>query len=158
MAGVLDCWKSAKRLPGGRWLFSRRFAARAPYFRTIAPQFTRVERNLVELVLAKRRRILNHVGTVHAIAICNGAEAAMGALAEATVPPDKRWIPKAMSVAYLAPAKTHLTCRASTTQDQWDGLPADRGAELAVLVEANDTFGTTVMRGTIQIWVSPKKK
>lgn len=157
MADVLDSWKSALRLPGGRWLFSRRFAARAPYFRSVAPKFVHLEPNLAEVSIRKTRRVLNHVGTVHAIAICNGAEVAMGALAEVTVPTSKRWIPKAMAVSYLAPAKTDLVCRASTTPAQWDGLPPDHGGELEVSVAAIDASETTVLLGTITIWVSPRR-
>ena len=56
----------------------------------------------------------NHIKTVHVIAICNGLEAAMGALAEASIPPDKRWIPKGMEVSYTAKAVSDITCIAET--------------------------------------------
>ena len=61
----------------------------------------------------------NHIGTVHAIALCNGLEAAMGALAESTIPRDRRWIPKGMEVAYTAKATTDITCIAETDPGQW---------------------------------------
>ena len=65
----------------------------------------------------------NHIGTVHAIALCNGLEAAMGALAEATIPEDKRWIPKGMEVAYTAKATSDITCIAETDAEQWTSAP-----------------------------------
>lgn len=50
--------------------------------------------NHCEVVIPKRRSVQNHIGTVHAIAMCNGLEMAMGGLAESTIPPSsKRWIP-----------------------------------------------------------------
>ena len=61
----------------------------------------------------------NHLGTVHAIALCNGLEAAMGALAEATIPSDKRWIPQGMEVTYTAKATSNVTCIAETDAAQW---------------------------------------
>ena len=38
----------------------------------------------------------------------------MGALAEATIPADKRWIPKGMTVAYTAKATSDILCVAET--------------------------------------------
>ncbi len=84
-----------------------------------ASRFTVIEPNHAELVIPDRRRVHNHLGTVHAIALCNGLEAAMGALAEATIPATKRWIPKGMTVSYTAKAVGDITCIAETDADQW---------------------------------------
>ena len=100
MPPILRLYRRVTRLPLGDRIFSFAFARKAPYFATIRPRFTVLEPNHVELVIPKRRAVHNHIGTVHAIALCNGLEAAMGALAEATIPPHKRWIPKGMEVAY----------------------------------------------------------
>ena len=105
--------------PVGKRAFSIAFAQKAPYFATIHPRFTIIEPNHAELVIPKRRSVQNHLGTVHAIALCNGLEAAMGALAEATIPPTKRWIPKGMTVSYTAKAVGDITCIAETDPGQW---------------------------------------
>lgn len=42
-----------------------------------------------------RRAVHNHLGTVHAIALCNLAELVMGLLVDAATPADMRWIPRA---------------------------------------------------------------
>ena len=84
-----------------------------------------IEPNHVELVFRERRGVNNHIGTVHAIALCNGLEAAMGALAEATIPGDKRWIPKGMEVAYTAKATSQITCIAETDAEQWTSEDPD---------------------------------
>ena len=99
---VLGMWERLRGMPGGERVFSRAFTWRAPYFRSVRPRFVQVSPNYAALVLPKRRAVLNHIGTVHAIAVCNGLEAAMGALAEATIPGGKRWLPKGMEVSYLA--------------------------------------------------------
>lgn len=156
MANVLASWRRSRLYPGGKWRFSRRFAARAPYFRTVDPQFVRLEPNLAVVRLSRSKKVLNHIGTVHAIAICNAAEAAMGALMEATIPTSKRWIPKGMTVSYLAPAAGDLTCTAKCDPAQWQELPADAGGELVVEVSAMLDDRTEVLCGTITLWVSPK--
>ena len=96
------------------------FSQKAPYFATIRPRFTELRPNYAELVIRKRRGVHNHIKTVHVIAICNGLEAAMGALAEATVPADRRWIPKGMEVSYTAKATSDITCIAETDPDAVD--------------------------------------
>ena len=110
--------------PLGKRAFSLLFASKAPYFRTVRPQVRDVRPHHAELSIRKRRAVQNHIGTLHAIAVCNGLEAAMGLLAEATTPKDRRWIPKGMQVAYLAKSTTDLLCVAETE-------PAEQFAEEA---------------------------
>ena len=84
MSRVVDLYEKAHAIPlVGDRLFSFAFAQVAPYFWTIRPRFTVIEPNHAEVVIPKRRGVKNHIGTVHAIALCNGLEAAMGVLAEA---------------------------------------------------------------------------
>jgi acyl-coenzyme A thioesterase PaaI-like protein len=159
MPSVLTLWNTLDRLPRGERLFSFAFARKAPYFATIRPRFTVIEPNRAELVIPKRRRVHNHLGTVHAIALCNGLEAAMGALAEVTIPPDKRWIPKGMTVAYTAKATSDITCIAETDAGQWapDALPGD-GFELPVRVRGVRDDGEVVIEGEIRLWVTPRTR
>jgi hypothetical protein len=103
-------------------------------------------------VIPKRRSVQNHLGTVHAIALCNGLEAAMGALAESTVPKNKRWIPKGMDISYTAMATTDITCIAETDPEQWTGDNPD----LHVRVKGVRTDGVVVIEGVIKLWVTEK--
>jgi hypothetical protein len=89
---------------------------------------------------------------VHAIALCNGLEAAMGALAEATIPSSKRWIPKGMEVSYTAKADSDVRCIAETDPEQWEGDDPD----LPVRVKGVRKDGTVVIEGTIRLWVTTK--
>jgi acyl-coenzyme A thioesterase PaaI-like protein len=157
MSQVLTLWRRAGALPAGHRVFSLLFAREAPYFTTIRPRFTALEPNRAELVIPNRRRVHNHLGTVHAIALCNGLEAAMGALAEATIPADKRWIPKGMEVAYTAKATTDIRCVAETDPDQWSDVPVT-GGEVPVRVRGVRDDGTVVVEGVIRLWVTPRKE
>lgn len=152
MATVLDLWKTTSRLPQGKRLFSIAFSQKAPYFATIRPRFVEIRPNYAELVIPKRRGVHNHIKTVHAIALCNGLEAAMGALAEATIPRDKRWIPKGMDVSYTAKATSDITCIAETDAAQWAGDDPD----VPVRVRGVRDDGTVVVEGVIRLWVTPK--
>jgi acyl-coenzyme A thioesterase PaaI-like protein len=148
---VLGMWERLRVVPGGERVFSRAFTWRAPYFRSIRPRFVQVSPNYAALVLPKRRAVQNHIGTVHAIAVCNGLEAAMGALAEATIPRGKRWLPKGMEVAYLAKSTSDLTCSAETDPGAWT-----TGPDVPVKVKATRDDGTVVVEGTIHLWVTDR--
>lgn len=152
MSSVLELYTKATRLPQGQRIFSTIFALKAPYFGTVRPRFTALRPNYAELVIRKRRKVHNHIGTVHVIAICNGLEAAMGALAEATVPAHKRWIPKGMEVSYTAKATSDITCIAETDPEQWTGDDPD----VPVRVRAVRDDGTVVVDGVIRLWVTQK--
>jgi acyl-coenzyme A thioesterase PaaI-like protein len=156
MPAVLDLWRKTSALPLGNRVFSFAFSQKAPYFATIRPRFTVVEPDRAELVIRKRRGVHNHIGTVHAIALCNGLEAAMGALAESTIPADRRWIPQGMEVAYTAKADSDVTCIAETDPEQWTA-PLGEGYALPVRVRGVRADGTVVIEGEIRLWVTRRK-
>ncbi|HET8559965.1 MAG TPA: hotdog fold domain-containing protein [Marmoricola sp.] len=154
MSRVADLHRRATVIPVvGEWVFSFAFSQVAPYFASIRPRFTVIGPNHAEVVVRDRRRVHNHLGTVHAIALCNGLEAAMGALAEATIPAGKRWIPKGMEVAYTAKATGDVTCVAETDPDQWTGDDPD----VPVRVYGRLADGTVVVEGVIRLWVTAKR-
>lgn len=76
----------------------------------------------------------------------------MGALAEVTIPADKRWIPKGMEVGYTAKATTDITCIAETDADAWTSDDPD----LPVRVRGVREDGTVVVEGVIRLWVTEK--
>lgn len=158
MSQVLALWRHASSVPVvgatlGKRAFSFAFSRKAPYFATVRPRFVELRPDYAELVVPKRRGVHNHLGTVHAIALCNGLEAAMGALAEATIPPGLRWIPQGMEVRYTAKATSDITCVAETDPEQWtSGAP-----ELPVRVRGTRDDGTVVIEGVITLYVSPRK-
>lgn len=155
MPDVLDLYRKSSAIPVvGRRVFDFAFSQMAPYFWSIRPRFTVIEPNHAEVVVPKRRAVQNHIGTVHAIALCNGLEAAMGVLAEASIPAGKRWIPKGMTVSYTAKATDDVTCIAETDPEQWTGDDPD----LPVRVRGELADGTVVIEGTINLWVTEKPR
>lgn len=153
MTQVQKLWNTTSAVPVvGKRAFSIAFAQKAPYFATIHPRFTVIEPNRAELVIPKRRSVQNHIGTVHAIALCNGLEAAMGALAEVTIPSDRRWIPKGMDISYTAKATSDITCIAETDPEQWTSDNPD----LHVRVRGEREDGVVVIEGVIKLHLSDK--
>ena len=152
---LLSLYRKITRWPAGHWLFSRAVCLKAPYFATIAPRFVSLEPGRCEVRIRDRRRVHNHIGTVHAIALCNLAELAAGVMTDATLPPSMRWIPKGMTVEYLKKAKGTLHGIATPDSPLVD---AAAGYDLPVSVVVTDAAGDAVFRAKIAMWVSPRSK
>lgn len=147
-------WQRLANRPGGTRLFSAAAMARVPYFASILPHVVRMEPGLAEVTVPKWFFVYNHLHTVHAIASCNAAEIAMGMLMEATVPRSHRWIPKAMSVQYLAKAESSLRATARLAELP-DFAAITAGTDLVVPVSITDRSGTEVVHADITTWVTP---
>jgi acyl-coenzyme A thioesterase PaaI-like protein len=150
---VLGTWRRFSGSWPGRLLVSAAVWLRAPYFLTAAPVIRRLEPGRAEVSLRNWWLVHNHLGTVHAIASCNLAEYAMGVLAEATVPSTHRWIPRGMSVQYLAKAETDLLAVATfpvppAFTDEREDVDAD--------VTLTDAHGREVVHATISLRISPR--
>lgn len=154
-ASVLSLYRRITRWPAGHWIFSRLVCFRAPYFATIAPRFVVLAPGRCEVRIRDRRRVHNHIGTVHAIALCNLAELSAGVMTDATIPADMRWIPKGMSVEYLK--KAVGTMHGIATPELATPAP-DGGHEWPVRVEVVDSADETVFRARVLMWVSPRKR
>lgn len=147
-------WNTFSRLPGGKTLFTRAICFKAPYFGSIDPHIQELRPGYCEVHVKDRRGVHNHLGTVHAIAMCNMAELAGGMATEVTIPTDARWIPVGMTVEYLRKARGNL--RAVATLDP---IPAhDEGVDVIADVEILDTSDQAVMRAAITMRVSPKNR
>ena len=100
MASEVQAMRLWRRLGGsglGRWVFTRIVCLKAPYFASISPRLVRLEPGYCEAWLRQRRRVQNHIGTVHAIALCNLAELCAGLVTDVSIPRDMRWIPQDMT-------------------------------------------------------------
>lgn len=154
MTAILPLWKKITAIPGGKIIFSRMVCVKAPFFQTIRPLITKLDTETCEVRMSKRRAVTNHIGTVHAIAMCNMAELSGGLLTDVLVPAKThRWIPKTMQVEYLKKAETNL--RAVATAEAAPQL--DRASALPVKVEVFDTNDQVVFRARIAMWVTAKR-
>ena len=150
---LIGAYRALERVPLGKRVFSFAYQCAAPYFLTIPAQVTDVVPGVARAKMWDTPWVHNHLGTVHAIALCNLAEYAMGAAAEATVPPTHRWVPKGMTVAYIAKARG--TMRAVATLDLPE--PLQERQEIPVAVSVVDERFAEVFTAEIRIWVTVKK-
>jgi acyl-coenzyme A thioesterase PaaI-like protein len=152
MNRVLSLWQKLDDKPFGKWLFSRIICWKAPYFATIRPRFEELKPGYARVSMSKRRAVHNHIGTIHAIALCNLAELGAGTMMEASLSPKMRWLPKGMTVEYLKKAETAVEAHCVAT-DIVDGA----AREVVVSVEIRDRQSQVVTKAAITMWVSPRK-
>ena len=152
MTKLLALWQRLSRWPLGGWLFSRAVCFKAPYFGSISPRIVTLESGRCEAVIKDRRRVHNHIGTVHAIALCNLAELTAGVMTDASLPRGMRWIPKGMSVQYLKKAQGTLRGVATPAIPL---VSAETAYDLPVDVAIFNSAGEKVFSAEIGMWLSP---
>lgn len=150
MTSLLKAYQKAITYPFGKRLFSYKVARSAPYFTTIKPLIEDIQTGYSKVFMPKRKAILNHIGTVHAIALCNICELAMGMAVESCVPVHRRWIPMGMQVAYIKKATTDLTATCNLQDINWEN------SEVPCFVSVKNTEGVEVMTATITLKVTDK--
>jgi acyl-coenzyme A thioesterase PaaI-like protein len=152
-ASALQMFRRLGATAPGRWLFSRLVCWRAPYFSSIRPTVEALTPGRCVVKLRDRRRVHNHIGTVHAIALCNAAELAGGLATDATLPPALRWIPKGMNVRYLRKAVGTMIATAQVPMIS----TGTSGADVIAHVDVRDAQGDIVFDADITMWIAPRK-
>lgn len=153
-SALIKTWHKFKKWPCGNWLFSKAVCFKAPYFGSMKPTILDLKAGHCSAVVKNTRRVHNHIGTIHAIAQCNLAELCAGVMVDATVShKTHRWIPKGMTVQYLAKVDTDVTAIAEIKlPHQW----IDK-EDLVVPVKLYNTRNELVFTADITMYITKKK-
>ena len=152
---VLKLYGQLSGLPGGKTVFSWFFSLNAPYFGSIRPRVQDLAPGLAVVSMKQRWAVQNHIKTVHAIAVCNLVEMAMGLVAEASIPKHLRWLPMGMNVDYLKKATGTLTATSTIDPKSFFELPHYPGPVLVPVVVTN-AEGVVVTKADVKLWISKK--
>jgi len=132
-------WQRLVALPGGKRLFSRLLGQYVPYTGTLGATIEVLEPGHCVIKLRERRKLRNHLRSVHAMALANLGEMATGLALMNGLPDKMRGILTRFDIEYLKKARGLLTaeCRCE--------IPAgNQDRELDVRCDIRDTAGDVV--------------
>ena len=148
---VLDPWRRLQGLPGGRSIFSWLIGRKARYTGTISARVEELAAGFCKVRMRDRRRLRNHLASIHAVALVNLGELATGLAINAAMPPDARGIPIRLEVEFLKKARGEITaeCRC-------DPPSGNERREHEIVAVLEDAAGDRVARVTARWLVGPK--
>jgi acyl-coenzyme A thioesterase PaaI-like protein len=114
---------------------------RVPFVGTAGLQFEELSGQRVVTRLRNRRRVQNHIHTLHAAAVALAAETASGFVVGMNLPDDKLPLMKTLQVDFVKRNEGGLRVSASLTEDQKATMHEEPRGEVEVPVEALDDSG-----------------
>lgn len=136
-------WRRLSGLPGGKRLFSIGLGRRVPYTGTLRARVELLEPGRCRVILADRRRLRNHLHSVHAMALANLGEMTTGLALMNSLPAGARGILTGFRIQYLKKARGRLLaeCRCAIPPDnsrqEYELSGEVRDAEDAVVAVVN---------------------
>jgi uncharacterized protein (TIGR00369 family) len=143
-------WQRLSRLPMGKRLFSILVGRMTPYSGSIGARVEELSPGFCRVTLRDRRRVRNHLGSIHAMALANLAEMASGLAVLVGLPATVQGIVTGFSISYLKKARGLLTaeCRA-------DHLDVTAAQEYEAAVTVTDAQGDLVAHATARWRLRP---
>jgi acyl-coenzyme A thioesterase PaaI-like protein len=143
----LRLWQRLAPWPGGRWLFGFILGRMVPYTGTISPRIRELQPGHARIELRDRRRVRNHLNSIHAIALSNLGEVTSGLAMLTGLPPNIRGIAVKISTEYFKKARGRLVAETRCEAPQVQG----EDVEVVVQADIRDRDGDVVAR-TTAVW------
>ena len=139
---VMKWWNRAQSFPAGDHLFSFFLGRYAPYSGTISAHVEALRPGNARVSIRDRKKLRNHLNSIHAIALINLGEIATGLAVLSSIPESMRGIVLGLEAEYIKKARGKLTATADFE------LPAeiDEKTPVKVTADLTDSDGDVVSR------------
>ena len=140
---ILTLWRALDRWPGGDRVFSFLLGRLVPYSGSVRPRIRRLGPGRCRAEMRERRRVRNHLGSVHATALATVGELATGLAILTALPPRTRGILTELEAEYRKKARGTLaaTCRTEVPDVPGDDS-VDHRAAAAIRDQEDDHVAT----------------
>ncbi len=109
---LVKWWKKLQSFPAGDRLFSFALGRIAPYSGSISPRIEALSPGHARVTIKDRRKVRNHLKSIHAIALINLGEIASGLAVLSAIPDTMRGILLGLEAEYVKKARGKLTATA----------------------------------------------
>jgi acyl-coenzyme A thioesterase PaaI-like protein len=144
-ARVLAMWRRFSPLPFGRDLFMLAFGHAVPYSGALGARVETLEPGHAIVSLRDRRRVRNHLRSVHAIALANLGELCSGLAMSTALPPGVRSIVTGLSIEYSKKARGRLTAESLVAAPEVTG-DVEHDVRATIRDEAGDAVAEVRVR------------
>ena len=152
MKSILERYQQLNQYPGGNALFGFLVGINAPFSGKIRPKFITLKPAYCETQIKDRWGVRNHLGSINAGALCSMAEMTGGLALDTIVPKTLRWIPRSMSVEYIAKAKGTITATSEFNPD----IVKEGDVIIPIIIRNKDK--QVVFTAQITFYISSKKQ
>jgi acyl-coenzyme A thioesterase PaaI-like protein len=125
-----------------------------PYTGTVTPHIQKIEPGHATVLIKDRKRVRNHLHSIHAIALANLGELASGLAMIAALPDNTRGIVTNIEIDYLKKARGSLTAKGEANPPDTVTDPITLPAYAVI----TDSEGDRVANVTVHWLLSPRDK
>lgn len=150
-ATLLAAWRRLTPLPGGQRLFSWYVGRIAPYSGSMGARVRVLEPGHAVIQLEDRRRVRNHLASIHAIALANLGELTTGLAMTSALPPTVRGIPVRLEIDFIKKARGRLTA-----ESRCEVPPVTVEVEHHAEADIRDPSGDVVARVRVRWRLGPR--
>lgn len=145
-------WEAITLLPGGRYLFSKAIGFYVPYTGSISAQVQELDPGHAIVELNEHRKVMNHLDSIHAMALANLIEFTGNLAVYSNLPADGRLILKGIEVEYKKKARGKVTAESKVPP-----IDASEQTEHRINVTVRDDEEDVTTEGTLTTLVGPKQ-
>ena len=145
-------WARISNIPSGKWFFSRILGRTAPYTGSIGANILTLSPGHCVVSMRDRRKVRNHLSSIHAMALCNLGEMVTGVALMNSLPDKTRGILSRFSIEYVKKARGSLVAECHC-----DVPPNNQERELELIGKIHNTSGEIVAIAKAIWLIGPEK-